>query len=121
MLIVRERERNELAAIGGSVVPSAVIWIDGRRAFVARMSAAGRISTGTIDRGVEPEASFLARVVHAIGDQARVMILGPNTARLALEREYVAIQQRPDRLVDVEPSGPLDRSQLVDRVRELAA
>jgi hypothetical protein len=48
------------------------------------------------------------------------MILGPGTDRLALEREYVAINHRPDRLVDVEPAGPVDVSELVNRVRELA-
>jgi hypothetical protein len=40
--------------------------------------------------------------------------------RLALEREYVAIHHRPDRLVDVEPSGALAPGDLVRRLRELA-
>jgi hypothetical protein len=40
--------------------------------------------------------------------------------RTALERQYVAIYQRPERLVDVEESGPLTRHELVERLRELA-
>jgi hypothetical protein len=41
--------------------------------------------------------------------------------RLALEREYVAMYRRPDRLVDVEPAGPVSSEDLVDRLRTLAA
>jgi hypothetical protein len=100
--------------------PSAVAWINGRRAMVARMSSNGRVSTREIDRGVEPEPSYLAMVVRAIGDRERVMILGPSSIRLALEREYAAIYRRPDRLVDVEPAEAIEPDQLVDRVRALA-
>jgi hypothetical protein len=101
-------------------VPSAVVWIDARRAVVATMNEKGRISSRALDRGDDPEAPFLARVVHAIGDRERVIMLGPDMVRLALEREYVAIFHTPDRLVDVEPSGPVYKDQLEDRVRELA-
>jgi hypothetical protein len=41
--------------------------------------------------------------------------------RLALEREYVSIFRRPDRLVDVEPSGPVGRDELVERLRTFAS
>jgi hypothetical protein len=98
-----------------------VVWIDARRALVTRISPDGMVSSGTLERGVDEETAFLARVVKAIGDRARVVILGPNATRLALEREYVAIHHRPDRLIDVQPSGPLDKAQLERRVRELAA
>jgi hypothetical protein len=81
----------------------------------------GQISTCEIDRGVEPELSYLAIVVHAIGDRERVLIMGPSSTRLALEREYVAIYRRPDRLVDVEPGDAVDRVELVRRLCELAA
>lgn len=111
-----------LDPVGPRTVPaSAVVWINGRQAIVATMSGDGRISTCEIHRGLEPEPSFLALVVRAIGDRARVMILGPSSARLALEREYVAIFQRPERLVDVEPAGVIDTEKLVDRLRALAA
>jgi hypothetical protein len=100
--------------------PSAVVWINDRRAIVARVDRDGTGTTRTVDRSDEPEPVFLDLVVRAIGDRERVVILGPSVVRLALEREYVAINQRPDRLVDVEPAGPVDEAELVDRVRELA-
>ena len=101
--------------------PTGVVWINGRGAVIATMESDKSITTCKIDRGLEPEASYLRIVVHAIGDRERVMILGPSSVRLALEREYTSIYQRPDRLVDVEPAGLLDEAALVDRLRELAA
>lgn len=106
---------------GPTAAPSAVVWINGRHAVVVRLDAGGRISTCSVERNLEPESSYLDLVIRAIGDRERVMILGPSSVRLALEREYVAIYRRPDRLVDVEPSGPMDEAELVDRVRRLAA
>ena len=104
-----------------SVRPSAVVWINGRGAVIATTESDKSITTCTIDRGLEPEASYLRLVVRAVGDRERVLILGPNSVRLALEREYTSIYQRPDRLVDVEPAGMVDAAGLVDRLRELAA
>jgi hypothetical protein len=104
-----------------TVAPSAVVWINGRQAIVAMMSHDGRISTCEISRGWLPEPSYLAQVIRVIGDRQRVVILGPSSIRLALEREYVAIFRRPDRLVDVEPAVAMDAAALVDRVRTLSA
>jgi hypothetical protein len=100
---------------------SAVVWINGREAVIAETDAGGMILLTTVDRGVRPESAYLATVVRRIGDRERVMILGPGSTRLALEREYVAIHRRPDRLVDVEPAGPIEEEDLVGRVRALAA
>ena len=80
-----------------------------------------RITTVEVDRGVEPETSYLVRIVRVIGDRQRVLILGPSSPRLALEREYVAVFKRPDRLVDVEAAGPTDARALVDRLSSLVA
>jgi hypothetical protein len=104
-----------------ATAPSAVVWINGRQAAVAAMSHDGRISTCEISRGWWSQAAFLAQVVRQIGDRQRVVILGPSSIRLALEREYVAMFQRPDRLVDVEPAGSVSLEELVERVRTLAA
>jgi hypothetical protein len=101
--------------------PSAVVWIDERNAIVVALTGDACLSTCEIDRGSLPESSYLAQVVRVIGDRQRVAILGPSPVRLALEREYVALFQRPDRLVDVEPEGPVSAAELVDRVRMLAA
>jgi hypothetical protein len=89
--------------------------------MVAVADEAGQVSRCTITRGRDPEPSYLAMVVRAIGDREVVVILGPSSLRLALEREYVAIYHRPERLVDVEPAGRVDESKLVDRLRELVA
>jgi hypothetical protein len=101
--------------------PSAVVWIDGRRALVARMSMAGSLSTCEFQRGSLSDLEYLAQVVRLIGDQERVMIVGPGPDRLALEREYVSMYDRPDRLVDVEPAGTLGMDDLVARLRTLTA
>jgi hypothetical protein len=108
------------AATVPGATPSAVVWIDGRHALVAETNPDGHISTITIERGPEAELSYLARAVRAIGDRKRVMILGPNAVRTELEREYVTIYHRPERLVDVEPAGTVEEPDLVDRLRVLA-
>jgi hypothetical protein len=101
--------------------PSAVVWINGRQAVVAAMSHEGRISTCEISRGSWPQRTYLAQVARVIGDRQRVVILGPSSLRQALERDYVAMFRRPDRLVDVEPAGPISSADLIDRLRTLAA
>jgi hypothetical protein len=87
--------------------------------MVATMSADGRVTTCEISRGWLPDRAYLAQVVRVIGDRQRVVILGPSSVRLALEREYVLMYQRPDRLVDVERAGALELQDLVDRLRTL--
>lgn len=100
----------------------AITWIDSSRALVARTAPAGAIDLERIERDAEGDGrTYLARVAHEIGDQDRVVILGPSSLRTRLEREYVTIFQRPDRLVDVEPSGPLTEDELIARLRELAS
>ena len=102
-----------------TVTPSAVVWINRRRAMVATMSRDGRVTTCEISRGWLPDRAYVAQVVRVIGDRQRVVILGPSSVRLALEREYVSMYQRPDRLVDVEPAGAVELQNLVDRLRTL--
>jgi hypothetical protein len=104
-----------------SAPPAAVAWINGRMAIVATIERDGQISTCTVDRGLETEASYLAIVVRVIGDRERVVILGPSSVRLALERAYVSMYRRPERLVDVEEAAALDEAGVVARLRELAA
>ncbi|HEY7522319.1 MAG TPA: hypothetical protein VH720_01505 [Candidatus Limnocylindrales bacterium] len=100
---------------------SAVAWIDGRQATIATMGADGRVSTCEIERGSLDELDYLAQVVRAIGDRDRIVILGPSSVRLGLERDYVAFYRRPDRLVDVEPAGPVTVEELTARVRALSS
>jgi hypothetical protein len=103
-----------------AVPRSAVAWIDGRHAMIARMSEDGRVSTRAFERGPDTRSAYLTRVVHAIGDRERVLILGPSSVRLLLEREYVSVHRRTDHLVDVEAATAVDGRELVDRLRELA-
>jgi hypothetical protein len=110
-----------VASSVGSASTSAVAWIDDGGAIVARTGSNGHETTCEITRGSLPEPAYLAIVVRTIGDRERVLILGPGPARLALEREYVSIYHRPERLVDVEPSGPVGRDELVTRLRAFAA
>ena len=100
--------------------PSAVVWIDATHALVASVEGDGGTSTCDITRGLLHESVYLEEVVRAVGDRRRVMILGPGSERLALEREYVAVYHRPERLVDVEPAHVVDRDELLDLARKLA-
>jgi hypothetical protein len=109
-----------LAVSTTDVSPSAVVWIDDKRALIAAMSPEGNISTCDVDRGSLDEAQYVAQVVHVIGDRERVVILGPSDVRLALEREYVSIYRRPERLIDVEPAVDVDMADLLGRLRTLA-
>ena len=109
------------AAAHETGAPSAVVWINGRQAFVALMSHDGHVSTCEINRGWLSQLTYLTQVVRVIGDRQRVVILGPSSIRSALERAYVTMFRRADRLVDVEPAGPVSPGDLVDRVRTLAA
>jgi hypothetical protein len=105
----------------GAGFSAAVCWIDGSQAIVAAMGHDGRVSTTEFNRGWLPEASYLAQVVQVIGDRDRVTIIGPSSMRLLLEREYVTVFHRPDRLIDVEREGPVGVEELIKRVRALDA
>jgi len=100
---------------------SAVVWINERHAIVARTQGENRISMADVARGAEGETQYLAHVVHEIGDRERVVIVGASPIRLALEREFVAISHRPDRLIAAPPSARDDGAEIVDRLRRLAA
>lgn len=101
----------------------AVTWIGRNRALVARSSASGGIDIREVrPAGNTPELSlYLADVVDVIGDRDRVMILGSDAMRVELEREYVTINRRPDRLIDVEGEDEADEMVLVERLEALTA
>jgi hypothetical protein len=120
MSVISKHERAPQGPSADAVRASAVAWIDGRSALVARIDRDGLVSTCAVERGGEPEPTYLDLVVRAIGDRERVVILGPGAQRLALERAYVAIHHRPERLVDVEPAGAVTEEDLLRRLRELA-
>ena len=101
----------------------AITWIDRSHAIVARTMPSGAIDVAEIDLATAVgaiEPAGLVRVADAIGNRDCVVVTGPLGMRTALERQYVALYQRPDRLVDVETTVPLTRRELVERLRELA-
>ncbi len=107
--------------LSARISPSAVVWVNGREATVVQITSDGRMSTFEISRGWLRETPFLAHVARAIGDQRRLLILGPSSIRAVLERQYASMFPRPERLVEVEASGPIDAPRLADRLRAFAA
>ena len=103
-----------------STVRPAHIWLDGAHALVARPHDGGTIVT-SIHRTPEPEVSYLLRVVHEAVGCDRVFVSGPDASRLAFEREYVAIYQRPDQLIDCGAEAKPGPRQLARRLRGLAS
>jgi hypothetical protein len=100
----------------------AITWIDRRHAIVALTTPRGAID---VQEFVLPDDEpgrlvELAAIVHAIGDRDRIVVMGPEPSRTSLEREYVSIVRRPDRLVDVEAEGPVSRADVVALLREQA-
>jgi hypothetical protein len=100
--------------------PGVVVWINAHRALVARAGEDGT-SMVEIDRGRDPELQYLAHIVHEIGNGERVTIVGSEPMRLALEREYVSISHRPDRLISVPPIARADGALIVERLLRPAA
>jgi len=97
----------------------AVTWIDHRSALVAHRSEGGLPVVVEVTRDplvADDDPTFLARVTDEIGDADRVVILGPGDMRTRLEREYVTIWHRPDRIVDVQASGPVSATELLERL-----
>ena len=79
--------------------PDAVVWVDERHAIIAQRDPAGRISTVEIRRAQQNQERYLGDVSHEIGTHEHVLVVGPQPIRLALERRFVAVGHRPDRLM----------------------
>jgi hypothetical protein len=78
----------------------ALVVLDDDRALVAHLGGAAP-ELAVISVG-DASGRYLHRIIDEVGDAERVSIAGPGDLRLALEREYVAIRRRPDRLHDLE-------------------
>jgi hypothetical protein len=100
--------------------PDAVVWVDEQHAIVARADDGG-IATTEVRRFGQPETRFLANVVHEIIGREHVMIVGPQPIRIALERAFVAISHRPDRLIAVPRTANAAGAEILDRLERLAA
>lgn len=98
--------------------PSAVVWLDLAHALVAR-SQDGRPAVTEVDRSFDAEHAYLLRVLHEAADCERLVVMGSDSARIALEREFVAMYRRPDRLIDVGHVSTPRNVDLVDVLRML--
>jgi len=101
---------------------AAVVWIGPEMAMIARRDGAGEVDILDIPRssaGPDDPRHYLVEVVDRIGAAARVVVLGPDALRLDLEREFVAIGHRPDRIVDVSPHERLHRDAILARLASI--
>lgn len=100
---------------------NAVVWIEPGRAVVVRGRDGGALESTELAIPVPPAVPppALARVAHAIGAVDRVLVLGSDDLRTALEREIVAIGHRPEAIRDACVAGPMDEAELVERLARL--
>ncbi len=101
---------------------NAVVWIDRGRAIIVRGSATGEpasleLPIPSVTTDTPP---VLAEIAHRIGDVDRVLVLGADDLRTALEREIVAIGHRPESIRDETGPAEIDAASLITKLRRLA-
>ncbi|MFN8629919.1 MAG: hypothetical protein U0838_06225 [Chloroflexota bacterium] len=101
---------------------NAAVWIGGGRAMVLRDREDGGLDEAVVPLPSAPAAtpSALAEIAHRIGAVDRVLVIGPEELRTALEREIVAIGHAPETIRDATLAGPVTREALLARLRDLA-
>jgi hypothetical protein len=100
---------------------NAVVWIEKGRALVLRDAAGVIVETEVALPDVAATTPpALAEVAHRIGAVDRVLVMGPEDLRTALEREIVAIGHAPETIREAPLEGPVDREMLLGRLRRLA-
>lgn len=95
---------------------AAIVWLDRRHALVAR-ARNGRSVVTEVERDADSEGTYLLRVIHEAAECDRVVIMGPDAARIDFEREYVSLYRRPDRLIDVGVSFTPGRRELIEQLK----
>ena len=100
---------------------NAVVWIGRSRALVLRDCEGGEPDEAEVLMPDTPGATplALAEVAHHVGDVDRVLVLGTDDLRTALEREIVAIGHQPETIREAELEGPVDREVLLAKLRRL--
>jgi hypothetical protein len=114
------RTRPKVHPVGSGV--NAVVWIEPGRALVVRGTGTGEPASLELPipfsaTGTPPA---LAEIAHRIGDVDRVLVLGAEDLRTALEREIVAIGHRPESIREEPATTTPDEDTLVARLRRLA-
>ena len=114
--------RTRTAARRAGTGLNAVVWIEPGRALVVRDQEGGEPSVVEVDIPVMPAITppVLAGVAHRVADADRVLVLGPDELRTALEREIVAIGHHPESIREAVIEGPVDRAVLLARLKRLA-
>ena len=100
---------------------NAVVLIADGRALVLR-DVTGAIAEMEVPLPDEAPTTPLAyaQVAHLVGHVDRVLVIGPDDLRTALEREIVAIGHAPETIRETVVEGPVDREALLTRLRRLA-
>jgi hypothetical protein len=101
---------------------NAVVWIGRDRALVVRDHLDGAPTTTEVAIPAVPAITppVLAGLAHTIGDADRILVLGADDLRTALEREIVAIGHHPETIRESELEGPVGPEVLLERLRRLA-
>ena len=101
---------------------NAVVWIEPGRALIVRGGADDMPSVLEVPIPEQPAAvpPALAAVAHQVVQVDRVLVLGDDDLRTALEREIVAIGHRPETIRDAVLDGPVGIAILVAELRRLA-
>jgi hypothetical protein len=100
---------------------NAVVWIEPGRALIVRGGAGAELTSLELPIPSTPAVTppALAEVAHSIGAVDRVLVLGMDELRTALEREIVAIGHRPETIRDADVPGPMDEATLAERLADL--
>lgn len=114
------RPRPTIHPVGTGV--NAVVWIEPGRAMIVRGSAAEEPAALELPIPHPPTETTpaLAEVAHRIGVVDRVLVLGADDLRTALEREIVAVGHHPESIREEPAAGRPDTADLVARLRRLA-
>jgi hypothetical protein len=101
---------------------NAVVWIERGRALVVRETPTGGYDEVEVLMPDAPATTpvALAEVAHQIGHADRILVMGPDDLRTALEREIVAIGHAPETIREHEVEGPVDREILFARLHRLS-
>ena len=101
---------------------NAAVYIEPGRALIVRDLASG--GTDTLEVGIPSQSAAvpaaLAAVAHHVGQADRVLVMGQDDLRTALEREIVAIGHHPESIREVLTDGVVDRELLLGKLRRLA-
>ena len=110
------------SATPAQVGRNAIVWIGKDRAVILREGGTGEIDEVVVrlPGTLTATPAALAEVAHRIGSVDRVVVMGGDDVRTALEREIVAIGHAPETIREAALEGPLDREALLARLHRLA-